>query len=164
VVRASRAEQAARNNAAWCDAVCRAHGVPGELARGLWLQCRPGPPYYPNLVTIQHAGAEAAALVAIQQLTTTLPGAGWGVKDSFSNLDLDAQGFERLFDAQWIWREPTRTPAAAPDLRWAALVAHAELQRWETAWAAGAPAAQPPVFPNALLDEPGALSRRLARR
>ena len=26
------AEMAARNNAAWCDAVCRAHGVPGEFA------------------------------------------------------------------------------------------------------------------------------------
>lgn len=28
---------AARNNAAWCDAVCSAHGAPGELRDSHWL-------------------------------------------------------------------------------------------------------------------------------
>jgi hypothetical protein len=38
-----RVELAARNNAVWCDTVCRAHGVPGEFLNGIWVNRKLGP-------------------------------------------------------------------------------------------------------------------------
>lgn len=38
--------QAAANNAYWCDAICCAHGAPGELHEHLWLSRRPMPRFY----------------------------------------------------------------------------------------------------------------------
>jgi len=32
------------NNAEWCDAVCRALGVPGNFTPDIWLQPKAGPP------------------------------------------------------------------------------------------------------------------------
>jgi len=43
-----RSVRAARNNAEWCDAVCRAHGNPGEFHDGIWLNRKPVPRFYPN--------------------------------------------------------------------------------------------------------------------
>ena len=34
--------RAARNNAEWCDAVCRAHGNPGEFHDDIWLNRNAG--------------------------------------------------------------------------------------------------------------------------
>ena len=48
----SEAALCARNNALWCDAVCRAHGLPGEFLAGLWLNRRPVPRFYANAVTL----------------------------------------------------------------------------------------------------------------
>ena len=57
----ARLELAARNNAAWCDAVCRAYGAPGEFDDELWLTRRPAPPLYPNAVTLTARDGSASA-------------------------------------------------------------------------------------------------------
>jgi hypothetical protein len=56
---AARAEQAARNNAIWCDTICRAHGVQGEFHGQLWLNRQPVPRFYPNAVTFANPIFEA---------------------------------------------------------------------------------------------------------
>ncbi|MFJ4714486.1 hypothetical protein [Streptomyces sp. NPDC088785] len=96
---------AARNNALWCDAMSRAHGVAGTFTGDAWAAGARTPPYYPDAVTLA-PGADPAALVA--RIDTAAPGAT--VKDSFGDLDLTGAGFTVLFEAQWIHR-----PAAAPD-------------------------------------------------
>ena len=170
---ASRLELAARNNAIWCDSVCRAHGVPGEFLPALWLNRNTPPPYHPNLVVISASADRRQILASIRELID-LPLAGrWSVKDSFSDLELGPLGFDVLFAASWIWRDPAplgpgRTSSG---IRWRRIVSPEELARWESAWA-GDPqnldaSGKPAQFPAALLEDrqivffAGALGREI---
>jgi hypothetical protein len=92
--------RAARNNARWCDAVCRALGIPTRIDENLWVALGGPPPLYPDVVTLrpQTSADDVAAALGGR--------AGGSVKDSFAMLDLGAAGFDVLFEAQWIWREP----------------------------------------------------------
>ncbi|WP_432719681.1 hypothetical protein R0381_000181 [Jeongeupia wiesaeckerbachi] len=127
--------QATRNNAQWCDAVCRAHGLDSVLGDDVWASPRRTPPYYPDAVTLAPTASEASVLARID---TGNPGSS--VKDSFSRLDLAPAGFEILFDAQWIHRPAntsTGTPAAAASatpLEWRRITSAIGLADWETAW------------------------------
>ncbi|MFD7627997.1 hypothetical protein ACFV7Q_18510 [Streptomyces sp. NPDC059851] len=122
---------AARNNAAWCAAVCGG----GEFTADAWTSVRRTPPYYPDAVTLSR-DVPAAALAAA--LDTDSPGCS--VKDSFAVLDLAPSGFEVLFEAQWIHRPAgASAPAgtAPPALAWSRVGEAAELERWEAAWDGG---------------------------
>lgn len=145
---------AARNNAAWCDAVARAHGAPGALAANLWLNRNPAPRFYPNLVTLGGPEKSTHHLAAIRALAKTPPAPGWAVKDSFAALDLAPLGFGLLLEAGWIHRTPR-----LPDELARRGIAHrvtsaATLAAWEDAWRGpdGPPDAR--QFPDALLAEP----------
>ncbi|MFI6091231.1 hypothetical protein [Streptomyces sp. NPDC051218] len=118
---------AARNNAEWCDAVCRAHGVPGEFGAGVWSSARRTPPLYPDAVSLT---PEASAADLVARIDTASPGCS--VKDSFACLDLEPLGFEVLFEARWIRRE-VGAPAGA-HLGWEPLKSAESLPAWETAW------------------------------
>ncbi|PJN32399.1 hypothetical protein CG747_42690 [Streptomyces sp. CB02959] len=48
-------------------------------------------------------------------IDTAMPGAS--VKDSFADLDLTEDGFQVLFEAQWIHR-PASPPVIPSDLAW----------------------------------------------
>jgi hypothetical protein len=153
----SRAEQAARNNAIWCDTVCRAHGVAGEFFDSVWINRRPSPPYYPNVVTLRDTSAPTAALRQIRELIELpLPG-DWAAKDSFCTLDLAALGFDLLFEASWIWHGPLPCEpiAQSPKIQWVPVASSAELALWETGWSASAGsvvvADEPRQFPSSLL-------------
>ena len=156
----SRVEQAARNNAVWCETVCRVHGTPGEFHDALWLNRHPVPRFYPNVVTLSTQDGTAAQLANIQALVATgLPGR-WGVKDSFCSLDLAARGFQPLFEAMWLWRAPFQPlpNRAASGLHWTWVQSAPELAKWEMAWS-GSPAnnpstQQPHLFLPALLANP----------
>lgn len=139
---------AARSNALWCDAVCRAHGRPGELAPGLWLSRHEVPRHYPNLVSLEPSPDRA--LEAIRALAGAGLPEGWGVKDSFRALALEPLGFRVLFEAEWLaLRAPLRRRPAAPGTRFARVAADAELAAWEAAWGESDPG--PRVFLPALL-------------
>src|SRR4030095_14145228 len=76
---------AARNNARWCDAVCRAHGRAGTFLPHAWVHAAPVPRFDPNAVTLapdEAAIAEQRSSVGILA-TSNLPGR-WAVKDSFN--------------------------------------------------------------------------------
>nr|WP_237773140.1 hypothetical protein [Streptomyces luteocolor] len=119
---------AVRNNAEWCDAVCRSHGVPGAVEGSVWSSPRRTPPLYPDAVTL---APEATAEDVLARIDVTSPGAS--VKDSFATLDLSGAGFEVLFEARWIHR-PGGEPAA-PAPRWEPLTGADALPAWEAAWA-----------------------------
>ena len=105
-----RTLRAVANNAVWCDAVCRAHGCAPSFDGDLWVNPDPAPPYYPNLITLApRAEREAAGRIAA--LRDRLP-VGWGVKDSFSAMDLSDAGFKLLFDAEWLYRPVSGIEAA----------------------------------------------------
>lgn len=104
---------AADNNARWCDLVCRSHGVPTAFQDGLWVATRRSPPLYPDAVTLRPGISVEAVLADIDA------GPGCSLKDSFADLDLAAVGFEELFGASWIAREPGEAGGEAT--RWSAV-------------------------------------------
>jgi len=125
---------AARNNAAWCNAVCSSHGSPGELRASHWVTWAPAPPLYPNLVTVDPAVEPAMA--TIRELERARPSASWAVKDSFDALPLEDLGFRLLFGAEWIARRPppSRAGEAPAGGRWRRIDTEAGLAAWEEAW------------------------------
>ncbi|MFE1247146.1 hypothetical protein [Streptomyces sp. NPDC058766] len=142
---------AARNNAEWCAAMCRSHGVDGEFRDGAWVAAGRTPPYYPDVVTLA-PGADPGVLLA--QVDTASPGAS--VKDGFADLDLTEAGFRVLFEAQWIHRPAgaaTPGPASGPaDLGWDTVREGGELRAWAAAWDDGGGDAG--LFRPGLLAEP----------
>ncbi|OUD01668.1 hypothetical protein [Streptomyces swartbergensis] len=140
---------AARNNAEWCAAMCRAHGVAGEFGGEAWVTTGRAPLYYPDAVTLE-PGADPDALVA--RVDTGPPDAS--VKDSFADLDLTGAGFRVLFEAQWIHRPagaPTSEPGP-PDLVWDVAGDPDTLRAWALAWDDGAGNAD--LFRDGLLADP----------
>ncbi|CAM5452431.1 hypothetical protein SPURM210S_06571 [Streptomyces purpurascens] len=140
---------AARNNAEWCAAMCRAHGVRGEFGAEAWAAAVRTPLYYPDAVTLEPE-ADRDALVA--RIDTASPGAS--VKDGFADLELAEAGFRVLFEAQWIHR-PAGAPATEPgppDLVWDVAGDPDTLRAWALAWDGGAGNAD--LFRPGLLAEP----------
>lgn len=145
VLQSALLRAAARNNADWCEAMCRAHGLRGEFRADAWTSADRSPPYYPDAVTLSEHADAAQVLARIDDRS---PGAS--VKDSFARLDLTAHGFAPLFDAQWLARDP-RPSGPRPD--WRRVRDAAELARWERAWDGGVDG----LFPPALLEDPSVL-------
>jgi hypothetical protein len=146
--REQHVREAARENAEWCDAVCRSHGVPGEFHADAWTNLRRTPPLYPDAVTLT---ATASAREVLARIDTSSPGAS--VKDSFACLDLAPAGFEVLIDAQWVRRAADRPVPRAPQaVRWVAVRTPEMLRVWEAAWAGSSGPSG--VFRAELLAEP----------
>ncbi|MFD3942519.1 hypothetical protein [Streptomyces sp. NPDC058579] len=128
-------DEAALNNAEWCDAMCRAHGTPGTFGRRAWTNARRTPPYYPDAVTLS---ADASVRDVLDGIDRDTPGAS--VKDSFACLDLTSEGFRPLFDARWITRAgrlPAPEVGVPADTSWRAVRDPAELAAWAMAWSGG---------------------------
>ncbi|MFF0432271.1 hypothetical protein ACFYU9_08625 [Streptomyces sp. NPDC004327] len=140
---------AVRNNADWCDAMCRAHGLPGAFGPRAWTSPRRTPLYYPDAVTLAPDTAAEDLLAAIDRT----PGAS--LKDSYAGLEpdlLDGAGFVPLFDAQWIHR-PAGRPALPVTAGHRPVRTPAELAAWALAWSDG-DAGEAALFRPGLLDDP----------
>lgn len=129
---------AARNNAAWCDAVCRTHSRPDEFSDLLWLNRHGAPRFYPDIITIADGAAATAQRDAIAALLSTGRADVWSVKDSHAALDLSSMGFRPLFDAQWI-ALPSPAPSSDTVLRWSPIGDAAGLAAWIAARGDDAP-------------------------
>jgi hypothetical protein len=134
---------AARNNAEWCDAMCRAHGWSGAFDRRAWTSPRRTPPLYPDAVTL------TASTTAEEVLDRVDRGPGCSVKDSFARLDLTADGFHPIVEAVWLRRAPRLSVNAAPPDAWSPVHDAERLRDWEAAWDGG----HTGLFPAALLAE-----------
>ncbi|KGN30555.1 hypothetical protein N802_06980 [Knoellia sinensis KCTC 19936] len=144
-----RVSLAARNNALWCDTVCRTHEIVGVLDGAAWSSASRTPPLYPDAVTLAADVSEAEVLGLIDA------SAGASVKDSWAALDLTSAGFKPLITGQWVWRDPDDATVSgqADGRRWRSVQSAADMERWSHAWAES-PAARSILGP-ALLDEPG---------
>jgi hypothetical protein len=127
--------RAARNNAEWCDAVCRAHGNPGEFHDDIWINRNVVPRFYPNAGTFGEPNPRQLALID-ELIAARLP-SGWAIKDSFSMLDLESRGFRMLFSAEWIYLPASRIKeiaSARTAARWEIVRDDLTLAEWESAW------------------------------
>lgn len=145
-----RDEIAARNNAEWCAAVWRAHGLPVEQRHGLWFCARETPPFYPNVVTVDPDYDPETQTKFIGELAGRSR-FDFSVKDSFARLPLADAGLTPLFSATWLWLEPDAAPPLREGLGWR-LVEVERLERWERAWR-GDETTVARTFPEQLLDD-----------
>ncbi|EWT03414.1 hypothetical protein N865_16920 [Intrasporangium oryzae NRRL B-24470] len=139
---------AARNNALWCDAVCRTHGLRTTLDDSLWSSATRTPPYYPDAVTLAPTVSEYDVLARVDAND------GCSVKDSFSTLDLTMEDFARLVVGQWVWLDGDTDAATRSEGRlWSSVSSPAELGQWQRAWSRGEDDAA--IFRSSLLTEAG---------
>ncbi|SED42905.1 hypothetical protein [Streptomyces sp. TLI_105] len=138
---------AVRDNADWCQAMCRAHGLTGTFGPRAWTSAVRTPLYYPDAVTLTKDATVEDVLTGIDR---TAPGAS--VKDSHARLDLTSEGFRLLFEASWIHR-PAGLPAPAATGDWRPVRTPEELAAWALAWSDG-DADEAALFRPELLADP----------
>ena len=138
--------RAARNNAQWCDAVCRLHGITGTFSDDAWTSPVRTPSHYPDAVTLRRSVDPAGVLDRADASR------GCSVKDSFAELDLSPWGFEILFEATWIQRIAGTHRGAAGARQWGHVRDDQTLAAWEAARGAGAGGHG--AFPPGLLARP----------
>lgn len=133
-----RVQVAAENNARWCDAVCRVHGLSCEFTSGAWVTRGTPPPYYPNLVTIRGSEAASQQQKLIREILKSDQGRSFSVKDSFCCIDPVESGGGRpcdvLFEATWFCSEATSGGLRKTAIRWGNVESETELLKWERAW------------------------------
>jgi hypothetical protein len=132
-----RLTEAVRNNAEWCDLVCRAHGIATRFEPDAWIAESRTPMFYPDAVTLVPTPEDLLDRIDATE--------GCSVKDSFATLDLSPEGFEVLFEAEWIHRPPT-TNVNSPE--WIVITTEEQLRQWGKAHGGG------DVFRPELLQDP----------
>ena len=99
--------RAARNNADWCDIVCRLQGLEGHLDERLWWTASRSPDFYPDAVTL-HPGVMPDEVLAQPDLRLFLAADGDEVLGGFAlNRSAQAVGVSNLFatgvDPALVW-------------------------------------------------------------
>ncbi len=141
-----RAITAAKNNADWYQTMFEAHGLRYKRLPFSFVGIDRPLPYYSNLTVLQPGhGVEIRS--ELTRLANSISPV-LGLKDSFCELTLAENGFETLFEASWIWREPR--VAAMPD-KWSVVGSPSRLRLWERSWNANGSPADRPLFLDALL-------------
>jgi hypothetical protein len=116
--------EAATTNASWCDAVCRALGLPTRWTGEAWTVAERSRGGYPDTVTLSREAEAEAVLKRVED------GPGCSVKDSFAVLDLGPSGFHVLFEATWIRRPAAAGAGSAATLDWRGVQTLTDLESW----------------------------------
>ena len=134
------------NSLGWYEAILRPHGVMGAIASGVWTCRQRVPPYYSNAITVDSSDP-AAQTEVLRELAKDLR-RPFSVKDSFAALELAPLGLRPLFDAEWMWRDPSAGPleGGRRDLDWRRVTNIEELDEWEAAWRLNGSPADTRVF------------------
>jgi len=110
------------------------------------------------VVTLDAEARPTVVLPVVVELLASPSLAAFAVKDSFRTIDLATLGFLQLFEASWIWKEPTLPRSGSLPIRWLVVQEPNVLASWEAAWwrSAAPPDAtpKPRLFPATLLDTP----------
>ena len=116
---------AVRQNAAWCDLICTAHGFATHRSEDAWSCGRRTPALHPDAITLRPQVDIERLLAAIDAST------GSSVKDSYATVDLSPAGFVVLFEATWLSARGTGSPTS-----WRPLTTARELAGWHAGWMA----------------------------
>lgn len=94
-------DKAVKNNAYWCELVCKSQRFTGEFLKMIWINNGKLPAYYPNAITLEPININNNDKV-IYRLIDSVTEKGISVKDSFADLELSTRNFSILFNAKWI--------------------------------------------------------------
>lgn len=125
-------KQAIYNNIALCESIAKAHGIQPVFSEGVLVSTQPMPPYYPNLITTLPNLDISNHIERLKELLSP----GWGIKDSFSNLDLASSGFRVAVSGCWFSIQRGEvTPYSLSDACSVRRVqSGVDFKRWITAW------------------------------
>lgn len=97
--------------------------IPTVTERRHWVALRRSPDLYPDAVTILPGAVVEDVLRSAQD------GPGCSVKDSFADLELGRLGFDELFRARWIFRNPVLSSTQRSAI-WAVVETADDLAEW----------------------------------
>ncbi|MGR9206345.1 hypothetical protein ACU8OG_20790 [Rhizobium leguminosarum] len=132
------------DNIAWCSRVCSAHGSNETRSSRVWANLAISPPFYPNIITRENGVQNEVAELA-HKIREANQSRKWGIKDSFGDLSLFGQGFERILAGHWYGG----TVSSGDSVGWRTVASPTELHLWERAW--GSP--NDTIFPSTLLED-----------
>ncbi|KSV76009.1 hypothetical protein N185_16305 [Sinorhizobium sp. GW3] len=109
-----------------------------------WANLAVSPPFYPNIIT-----RETDAQNEVSELADKVREANrsrrWGIKDSFGDLTLPEQSFERVLAGHWY----VGTVPGGDSIGWKTVASPTELHVWERAWGS----TEDTIFPSTLLED-----------
>ncbi len=93
------------------------------------------PPLYPNIITLRSGDLIDEYINTIDPHLSL----GWGIKDSFSELNLNRNAFTPAFEANWFCRVPEQdvTETYSDGFYLKTVETQSDLDRWVAAWGEG---------------------------
>jgi hypothetical protein len=144
---------AASNNADWYSAVFRSLGLSYAIEDDVWTSRDVAPPYHSNALIL--SSADGARQRAIVRNLGDAMGRPFSLKDGFATHDFSGDGFQLLFEAQWIWRDAgLPLEVGNNDTTWHRSRTPEELEAWEAALRANGSPADTRAFLPSLLKDP----------
>lgn len=135
---------AVEDNIAWCSRVCSAHGSNETRSSRAWANLAISPPFYPNIIT-REKGVQNEVVELAHKVHEANQPQKWGIKDSFGDLTLSEEGFERVLAGHWYGG----TVSSGESADWKTVTSPAELLLWERAWGSS----DDTIFPGTLLED-----------
>ncbi len=132
----SKLAKAIDNNHGLYESVFAPLGIKSFRTDTCWYCPERTPPLYSNLVTRSRNWRPDENFKAIEAISQQEKWEQWSMKDSFAALNMRAYGFERLFDAQWMYLDASKfkSPVANSRLAYGTVVDKSALQQWWRAW------------------------------
>ena len=142
--------KAIRNNNDLYEAIFSPQNIKTYRNDSIWYCLEKTPPLYSNLVTVSEDWKPDEIF---RKIDASLK--NWSIKDSFGCLDLCEYGFEKLFDASWIYLEAANFKPIKTDinLRFEIVKSEEVLSNWRIAWDADEQLGKE-IFNKKMLDNP----------
>lgn len=121
-----RTHLAVQASLAWYEDVFGVHGIPNDVDDGLWRALGEPPRWHSAAKTLRPDIAADQVRRAVDRFEHC------SVADSYGTLDLEGDGFDRLFTATWVFRPPRAQPARSWPSGWA-VVGPQHLTAWNCA-------------------------------
>jgi hypothetical protein len=106
----------------WYDELFAVHGIRHRTAQGMWAALAPPPPLHSAAKSVQPWATATRALTDVAAFEHC------SIADSFGSLD--PPGFDVLFEARWIFREPSARTSPALPAGWAPVRTATALAEW----------------------------------
>jgi hypothetical protein len=124
-----------RNSEGLYASVFKAHGIDLKRNEELYYSTEKVPPLNSNVCTKSPLWHPDEIFTEIRARAEKEKWESWSIKDSFACLPLKEYGFEKLFDAQWLYIPAKTSHLREPHgLSFEPVLSDADLERWVRLW------------------------------